>query len=190
MAVSMWAELVQESIDINSNSSKININVYYSWTYGSFNHNGAKLTISLDGKSFSITKNLNPDKTTQGQALLYKYITQVFHDNDGNKTVNYSVSLATGISSGTLYEDYTAKLEPIPRVAYILTAPNFNDEQNPEITYTNPAGASAKLEACISLTGSSNLTMKVVAQRDCQLKRRIVSSQRVAIPIKKQKEIF
>lgn len=44
-----------------------------------------------------------------------------------------------------------------PTGATILTAPNFTDEQNPTITYTNPAGASVtSLEACISLTGSKD----------------------------------
>lgn len=41
-----------------------------------------------------------------------------------------------------------------PTGATILTAPNFTDEQNPTITYTNPAGTSVtSLEACISLDG-------------------------------------
>lgn len=50
----------------------------------------------------------------------------------------------------------TVKLDTIPRYATITSAPNFNDEENPKITYSNPAGSSVdKLEACISLTGSN-----------------------------------
>lgn len=50
----------------------------------------------------------------------------------------------------------TVKLDTIPRYATIVSAPNFNDEENPKITYSNPAGDSVdKLEACISLDGSS-----------------------------------
>lgn len=41
--------------------------------------------------------------------------------------------------------------------AKIQTAPNFNDEENPTITYTNPFGDSVEyLEACISFTGSKS----------------------------------
>jgi len=47
-------------------------------------------------------------------------------------------------------------LDRVPRQANLNSAPNFNDEQNPTITYSNPAGNSVdSLQACISLTGSS-----------------------------------
>lgn len=48
-------------------------------------------------------------------------------------------------------------LTDIPRQATITSAPNFNDEQNPTINYTNPAGNNVTtLQACISLTGSTS----------------------------------
>ena len=47
-------------------------------------------------------------------------------------------------------------LDRIPRQADITSAPDFNDEQNPTIGYSNPAGNSVNsLQACISLTGAS-----------------------------------
>lgn len=43
----------------------------------------------------------------------------------------------------------------IEPAASILSAPNFDDEENPTITYSNPAGLTVtSLQACISLTGS------------------------------------
>lgn len=46
-------------------------------------------------------------------------------------------------------------LTDIPRQATITSAPNFNDEQNPTINYSNPAGNNVtSLQACISLTGA------------------------------------
>lgn len=49
----------------------------------------------------------------------------------------------------------TVALDTIARFAYLVTAPDFYDEENPVITYCNPAGNSADtLEACISLDGS------------------------------------
>ena len=48
-------------------------------------------------------------------------------------------------------------LTDIPRQATITSAPNFNDEQNPTINYSNPAGNNVTtLQACISLTGSNS----------------------------------
>lgn len=45
----------------------------------------------------------------------------------------------------------------IEPVASILSAPDFDDEENPTITYSNPAGtAVTSLQACISLTGSKD----------------------------------
>lgn len=47
-------------------------------------------------------------------------------------------------------------LPSISRMATVTNAPNFNDEQNPTINYTNPAGTSvSSLQACISLNGST-----------------------------------
>lgn len=46
-------------------------------------------------------------------------------------------------------------LTAIPRQASLNSAPDFNDENNPKITYSNPAGNSVNsLQACISLTGA------------------------------------
>ena len=54
-------------------------------------------------------------------------------------------------------------LDTIPRSATITTAPNFNDEQNPTITYSNPAGNNVtSLQACISL----NTTKDDILYRD------------------------
>ena len=49
----------------------------------------------------------------------------------------------------------TWSLPSIARNATITNAPNFNDEQNPTINYSNPAGNNVtSLQACISLTGA------------------------------------
>lgn len=51
----------------------------------------------------------------------------------------------------------TVALDTIPRFASIVSAPDFNDEENPTITYANPAGSNVTLlEACISLDGSTD----------------------------------
>lgn len=80
--------------------------------------------------------------------------TTVKHDDiTGEATI--AVAISTMIYNGvveTRTENWV--LDPNPRFATIKSATNFHDEENPTITYSNPAGNSAaSLQACISLTG-------------------------------------
>lgn len=78
----------------------------------------------------------------------------VYHyDNGDSGTIaasyNYDNGWCTGSASTTLTK--------IPRYATINSAPNFNDDENPTITYSNPAGSAVtSLQACISLTGAKD----------------------------------
>ena len=84
----------------------------------------------------------------------------VTHSADGKGTC-YIYGSINGPSTTTCENtnvsgSSTVTLDLIPRYATITSAPNFNDEENPTITYSNPAGTSVdKLEACISLDGSN-----------------------------------
>ena len=90
----------------------------------------------------------------------------IAHDADGNKNlpVEYSIDMASAeYTAGSLHGTGTMQLAQIPRQATLTVAPDFTDEQNPTITYSNPAGnAVGSLMACISLDGS----MDDIAYRD------------------------
>lgn len=78
--------------------------------------------------------------------------TTIKHGIDGSKSI--SVSLATAIYTSTVstYKK-TWELDPIPRGATITSAPDFTDEDNPVLKYSNPAGSAVtSLMACISFT--------------------------------------
>lgn len=77
------------------------------------------------------------------------------HDDDGTKTIE--ISIKTNIYTGVLQTNSaTWELNKIDRYATLLTAPNFTDVQNPQITYSNPAGDIVEeLQACISFDGSA-----------------------------------
>lgn len=83
--------------------------------------------------------------------------TVVSHNSDGTKSMAVLVACDIYYNSG--YHNQvsgTSTITAIPRQATLLTAQNFNDEANPVITYSNPAGNSVtSLDACISLTGAS-----------------------------------
>lgn len=75
----------------------------------------------------------------------------VTHNNDGTKSVSYSASVDTSWSLGDASLSGTLTLPTIKRQANITSAPDFTDEENPTITYTNPLGNSVTgLQACIA----------------------------------------
>lgn len=77
------------------------------------------------------------------------------HNSDGTKSFSVSLQVACYTSSVNLKASSTQTLNSIPRKATITSAPNFTDEQNPVLYYSNPAGSAVtSLKACISLTGS------------------------------------
>ena len=81
----------------------------------------------------------------------------VNHNTDGTKSITASIQAAVYVSTVNCSASGSFTLDKIARKATIVSAPNFNDEENPTITYSNPAGSAAdKLEACISLTGETD----------------------------------
>lgn len=80
--------------------------------------------------------------------------TTVTHNNDGSKSL--AMTVEAGIYDWAINKSGsdTFTLNTIPRAASLTSAPDFNDEQNPTISYLNSAGNSvSSLQACISLTG-------------------------------------
>ena len=65
----------------------------------------------------------------------------VSHGADGSKSVSMSVKAAIYSASVNCTGSKTYSLNKINRYALLGDAPNFNDEGNPTITFTNPAGS-------------------------------------------------
>lgn len=157
MAVSLSLTITQNSQSKANNTSNITVNVIASWTYGSNNRQSPAPSgwLKIDGTQYNFSNTFNDSVTTSGSKTLFTKTVNVEHKADGKKTVSCSASFATGVSSGTITASASKVLTQIPRAASITAAPNFNDEANPTISYSNPAGnAVDALEACISLDGS------------------------------------
>lgn len=91
---------------------------------------------------------------------------EIPHNSDGTKSFTIKITAWTYSSSNYSGED-TFTLTNIPRQATISAATDFNDEQNPTITYSNGAGNSVtSLQACIALTESSAADNPAIAYRD------------------------
>lgn len=93
----------------------------------------------------------------------------VNHDVNGEATFSIDLKVACYTYAVNLTASATGiTLDTIPRKATIISAPNFNDEENPTITYTNPAGeAVTEVAACISLTGSTaDIAYRAISETD------------------------
>ena len=80
----------------------------------------------------------------------------IAHNSDGTAS-DVSFTLRGSVKNNNP-QNYSSSisLTTIPRQATLNSAPDFNDEANPKITYSNPAGNSvSSLQACISLTGAN-----------------------------------
>lgn len=116
-------------------------------------------SVTVNGSTYSGTNTIGISNNST--KTLASGSTTIYHGADGKKTFSYSftqqikitfsgeyISSKSGSGSGTL--------TTIPRKATVTSAPNFNDEENPTIRYSNPAGNSVtSLRACISLTGAA-----------------------------------
>lgn len=86
----------------------------------------------------------------------------IAHNADGSKSVAISAQFRfnaslSGVQYGIQTASNTVALDNIPRAATLTAAPNFNDIDNPTISYSNPAGnAVTELKACISFDGSAD----------------------------------
>ena len=125
-----------------------------------------KFIYNFNGTSYSVACSYAASGTTYTQYqdhLLYTFTHTVTHNSNGSKTVSLgscgflgNFKVGSNSYSATVTDTQTMTLDTIPRGATLLTAAAFNDEENPAITYSNPAGSGVTaLEACISLDGST-----------------------------------
>lgn len=151
MAVSLTINIAQNSQDRDRNTSNVTVKLTASWTYGSYNTFQKPGWVKIDGVQYDFTSSFNTGATTSGSQTIFTKTVDVSHNTDGSKSLAVSASYTTGVSSGTVTASTSKALTRIPRAATLESAPNFDDEDNPKITYSNPAGSAADtLQACIA----------------------------------------
>jgi hypothetical protein len=145
---------------VANNNSTVTANLYYRRTnyYTGIPTGGTgTFTITIDGQSGSVSASFNIPNSGSW-AFACSVTKTVAHNADGAKSI--TISAAGGLNGTSLSATYcsgTAVLDTIPRQATLTSAQDFTDEQNPTITYSNPAGnAVTSLQACISLDGSAD----------------------------------
>lgn len=153
--------VTENSTSVSGNTSsiswsfKISGSGNYDWRYSSTVPVTYKVVINGTTYSGNIMKYDGHTTTT-----LKSGSNTITHNSDGKKSISYSFSVSSISASylpGSASNSGSMTLTTIPRQANISAAPNFNDEENPTITYSNPAGNNVtSLDACISLTGAKD----------------------------------
>ena len=161
MAKSGYISITQDKQSVVNNTSNITVDGYVTTTGESYrgDHRSGTYTIKQGSKTIK-NGTFKKGAPANTKTLLFSVSLTISHNLDGTSgditaSYNYDNGWATGSGS--------KKITTIPRQATITSAPNFNDEQNPTITYSNPAGnAATSLMACISL----DATKDDIAYRD------------------------
>lgn len=149
-------KVVENSTSTSDNTSSVtftftldDVVAGYNWSYSSTVPVTWKVIIA--GKTY--TGNIM-SYGGSGVKTLKTATISVPHNTDGTKSISYSFSVSSISASylpGSSSNSGSMTLTKIPRKATITSAPNFTDEGNPTIGYSNKAGSSVDaLEACIA----------------------------------------
>lgn len=146
---------VENSTNIANNTSNITVRVE-AWRTNNYTSDyGGTMYCTINGTEYSNSWSWGERPISyNSDTVLFEKTVNVPHNADGNKTVSIGAKLDYKWMSD--YNYYNVSLTYIPRQANITGANNFNDEANPVLSYSNPAGnAVTSLQACISLTGAA-----------------------------------
>ena len=89
----------------------------------------------------------------------------IAHGSDGSKTFSASAEAGIYYVAVNCRGSGSWSLPQIARQATVTSAPDFTDEQNPTIKYSNPAGnAVSSLQACIAINNSAEVPYRDVSK--------------------------
>lgn len=154
--------IAENSTSTSSNASSLSFSfvlgpVQTSWNWAEWGTSIA-YTVNIGGNNYT---GYIPDYDGYSEVTLKSGSLSIGHDSNGSKQINIGFSVTDSVGQyytcGNAGASDSMTLTKIPRMAEITSAPDFNDEQNPTISYLNAAGNSvSSLQACISLTGASD----------------------------------
>lgn len=155
-------EASETSYSVSDNTSTVKVTVYIGRSRSrSYIGGDYSSSVTVNGSTQSYNGTI-PYPTYINAGAWYELYSKTFtgikHNNDGSKSVSISSSMSSSVfSPSSCSASGSLTLTKIPRQANITSAPDFNDEANPTINYSNPAGNSVNsLQACISLTGAKD----------------------------------
>ena len=128
------------------------------WDLQAYNSNGTR----IKGNNGSGRLIISGSWTTYGTISF-----TVSHFSSGSKYIYlYGLIQNSSIGTSSVVDSVRINLDTIVRGVALTTAPNFTDEENPTIVFSNKSGTSTiSAQACISLTGETD----DIAYRDINL---------------------
>lgn len=149
--------VTENSYSVANNTSNVTVKVQVWRTNQGYETYGTGTCyVNIDGTTYSQSISNNQKFTYNSYTQVFSKSVTINHNTDGTKALYVSSYISHSRFTSTS-QGFTVNLTNIPRSATITNAPNFNDTQNPTITYSNSAGNSvSSLQACISLTGSND----------------------------------
>ena len=135
------------SQDVANNTSTVKF-------YGVLNVTGNNISWSWANASVWDASNSLSTSYNNGTYTVVQTTATITHKADGTYSGTLSGTLSSSYKSGTA--SGTFSLPKIDRVAVVSSATDFNDETNPTITFTNPAGY--RIKAFISVGGTRIVT--------------------------------
>ena len=149
--------VTENSTNVANNTSNVTVKVQCWRTNTGYETYGTGTCyVTIDGTRYSQSISSSQKFTYNSYTEIFSKTLNITHNANGSKTIYVSAYIDHSRFDSNA-QGFNVNLTNIPRYATINNAPNFNDTQNPTITYTNSAGSSAStLQACISLTGSTD----------------------------------
>ena len=138
--------LTENSTSVSGNSSSVSYTLKLKSTTKDFYQYRVGASVSLDGKTVATRDRHTAAQIgigTYSSVTLLSGTATVGHGADGTKTMALSYSLDMASASytpGPMSGSGSMTLTTIPREASMTSAPNFTDEDNPTIQYSNPGG--------------------------------------------------
>ena len=137
-------------------------------------------SLNIDGNTYSFSGKAS---TNKGEVIYKTGTTVISHNAEGTKTFSFSLTRIASGGGSHVWLSGTGTLDPIARPVTITTAPDFNDEENPTITYNNISGnLVTKIEACISFTGGTdNVPYREISKTDSSYTFELTDSERATL---------
>ena len=127
----------------------------FTWTRTSFTEgNSPTTTISWSITAWGTT--MSSDYTTINDLYINGVKVGDKNTRSGTYTIKHGADGSGSFTVKLADKSTTVIVAPLRYAATLTAAPNFNDEGNPTITYSNPSGSVVDdLEACIEWTGGA-----------------------------------
>lgn len=150
--VTFYLEAKYSTQSVANNTTTIYTRLRSEIKSGSISGSGYKFTCSYCEK-----KEGSGVWTFKDETIISSNATQITHNTDGTKNLTLNATAKNNYWNIDKSLSATVTLPKINRYATITVAPNFTDEDDPTILYSNPLGDEVtSLQACISLDGSKD----------------------------------